>query len=453
MALLQFMLSGMQTTAVPSSIHCDHLIVASSGGDKDVSTSLTTEKEIYSFLQQCANKYGIAFWKPGSGIIHQIVLENYSAPGALILGTDSHTPNGGGLGALAIGVGGADAVDAMAAIPWELKAPKVLGVKLTGQLDGWATPKDVILKLAGMLTVQGGTGYIVEYFGPGAESLSCTGMATICNMGAEVGATTSVFPYSDAMRRYLHATRRSHVAQAADVALAESQLLAADPGAESYYDQVVEIDLSTLEPHVNGPFTPDAATPISKVKELMEKQGWKDEVKACLIGSCTNSSYEDMSRAASIAQQARSQGLQAKSSFFITPGSEQIRATIERDGQTSVFTSVGGTMLANACGPCIGQWQRNDLSKPDEPNVIFTSFNRNFRARNDGNGKTMNFLASPDVVTAMAFAGKMSFNPVTDTLLNAEGKPFKFQPPKRSTSTTSTSEGAVQDLPSQGFAA
>ncbi|KAJ3297432.1 aconitate hydratase [Borealophlyctis nickersoniae] len=423
MAILQFMLSGRKTTAVPSSIHCDHLIEAFQGGDKDVERSLVTNEEIFNFLSAAAEKFGIGFWRPGSGIIHQIVLENYAAPGSLMLGTDSHTPNAGGLGMLAIGVGGADAVDAMAGIPWELKAPKVLGVRLTGKLNGWASPKDVILNLAGQLTVQGGTNHIIEYFGPGTETLSCTGMATMCNMGAE------------AMASYLRATGRGHVADAADKA-ASSGFLAADKGAQ--YDNVIEIDLSKLEPHINGPFTPDAATPLSKFKDLVKERGWKDEVKVGLIGSCTNSSYEDMSRAASIARQAKEAGITVKSGFFITPGSEQIRATVERDGQTEVLSSVGGNVLANACGPCIGQWKRTDIDQNEE-NAILTSFNRNFRARNDGHSKTMNFLASPEVVTAMAFAGRLTFNPMVDTLLNASGKPFKFSPP----------EG--KDLPEAGF--
>ncbi|TPX30438.1 3-isopropylmalate dehydratase [Synchytrium microbalum] len=430
MAILQFMNAGMKTTAVPTTVHCDHLIEAHQGGDKDVASSMITNKEIFDFLRDASEKYGIGFWKPGSGIIHQIVLENYAAPGGLMLGTDSHTPNAGGLGMIAIGVGGADAVDAMANIPWELKAPKILGVRLTGKLNGWASPKDVILKLAGLLTVQGGTNHIVEYFGPGVDSLSCTGMGTICNMGAEVGATTSVFPYTAAMKRYLNATRREQVAQAADHALAAGFLKA---DANAHYDQVVEIKLDELEPHINGPFTPDAATPISKFKDLVKSKGWKDEVKVSLIGSCTNSSYEDMSRAASIAKQAAANGMKVKSEFLITPGSEQIRATIERDGQTDVLTSVGGQVLANACGPCIGQWKRTDMQK-DEENAILTSFNRNFRSRNDGKSKTMNFLASPEIVTAMAFAGKLSFNPATDSVAG-----FKFAPPS----------GA--DLPPSGF--
>ncbi|KAI9305096.1 aconitate hydratase [Cunninghamella echinulata] len=432
MAILQFMLSGMSTTAVPSSIHCDHLIVANAGADKDVETSIQNNKEIFDFLESAAKKYGIAFWKPGSGIIHQIVLENYAAPGGLMLGTDSHTPNAGGLGMIAIGVGGADAVDAMANIPWELKAPNVIGVKLTGQLQPWTSPKDVILKLAGDLTVRGGTGHIIEYFGEGVETLSCTGMATICNMGAEVGATTSLFPYTKRMQSYLNATGRSQVSQAAD---ANASFLRADEG--SSYDKVIEINLSEVEPHINGPFTPDLSTPLSKFKDMIKENNWKDELSAGLIGSCTNSSYQDMSRAASIAQQAADAGISVKSSFLVTPGSEQIRATIERDGQQAIFEKAGAQVLANACGPCIGQWDRKE--EKGEENAILTSFNRNFRSRNDGNPKTMNFLASPDIVTAMAFSGKLSFNPMTDSLIDKNGNPFKFQPPQG------------EDLPSQGF--
>ncbi|ORX54440.1 aconitate hydratase [Hesseltinella vesiculosa] len=434
MALLQFMLSGMSTTAVPSSIHCDHLIVANNGADKDVEASIKTNKEIFDFLESAAKKYGIAFWKPGSGIIHQIVLENYAAPGTLMLGTDSHTPNAGGLGTVAIGVGGADAVDAMAAIPWELKAPRVIGVKLTGQLSPWASPKDVILKLAGDLTVRGGTGHIIEYFGQGVDSLSCTGMATICNMGAEVGATTSLFPYSNSMKSYLAATGRSAVAKAAD---ANRDFLRADDQAN--YDKVLEIDLSQVEPHINGPFTPDLSTPLSKFKDFVKENNWKDDLTAGLIGSCTNSSYQDMSRAASLAKQAADAGLISKADFLVTPGSEQIRATIERDGQQAIFESVGAKVLANACGPCIGQWDRKE--RKGEENAIMTSFNRNFRSRNDGNPSTMNFLAAPEIVTAMSFAGKLSFNPMTDSLTDKNGQPFQFQPPQG------------DDLPKQGFEA
>ncbi|CAM0135764.1 unnamed protein product [Umbelopsis sp. WA50703] len=435
MAVLQFMLSGMKTTAVPSSIHCDHLIEAFAGADKDVDSAIANNKEIFDFLESAAKKYGIAFWKPGSGIIHQIVLENYAAPGKLMLGTDSHTPNAGGLGMLAIGVGGADAVDAMANIPWELKAPNIIGVKMTGQLNPWTSPKDVILKLAGDLTVRGGTGHIIEYFGEGTETLSCTGMATICNMGAEVGATTSVFPYTDKMRAYLGATGRRAVATAAD---ANKSFLRADEG--SSYDKIIELNLSEIEPHINGPFTPDLSTPLSKFKDLVKEKGWKDDLSAGLIGSCTNSSYEDMSRSASIARQAAEAGITTKSHFLVTPGSEQIRATIERDGQVKEFEKAGAQVLANACGPCIGQWKRTDIdkSKPEE-NAILTSFNRNFRSRNDGNPKTMNFLAAPEIVTAMTFAGKLSFNPMTDSLKDKNGGDFQFQPPHG------------DDLPGQGF--
>ncbi|KAI8643205.1 aconitate hydratase [Parasitella parasitica] len=434
MALLQFMLSGMPTTAVPSSIHCDHLIAANEGADKDVAQSIIANKEIFDFLESGAKKYGIAFWKPGSGIIHQIVLENYAAPGGLMLGTDSHTPNAGGLGIVAIGVGGADAVDAMANIPWELKAPNVIGVKLTGQLSPWASPKDVILKMAGLLTVRGGTGHIIEYFGEGVKTLSCTGMATMCNMGAEVGATTSLFPYTDSMRAYLNATGRHAVGQAADANL---EFLRADSGA--HYDKIIEINLSEIEPHINGPFTPDLSTPLSKFKDFIAENGWKDDLTSSLIGSCTNSSYQDMSRAASIAKQASDAGVEIKSQFLVTPGSEQIRATIERDGQQQVFENVGGQVLANACGPCIGQWKRSE--KKGEENAILTSFNRNFRSRNDGNAQTMNFLAAPEIVTAMAFSGKLSFNPMTDVLKDKNGNHFKFQPP------------TGDDLPSNGFEA
>ncbi|KAG0219092.1 aconitate hydratase [Mortierella sp. GBA43] len=423
MAILQFMLADMPTTAVPTSIHCDHLIVGHKGAAQDLVNSIENNKEIFNFLQSAAEKYGMAFWKPGSGIIHQIVLENYAAPGLLMLGTDSHTPNAGGLGAIAIGVGGADAVDAMANIPWELKAPEVIGVKLTGRLNGWTSPKDVILHLAGKLTVRGGTGHIIEYFGPGIETLSCTGMGTICNMGAEVGATTSLFPFTNSMSSYLHATGRGPVAEAAR---SNAHFLKADDGA--LYDNVIEINLSALEPHINGPFTPDLATPLSKFAEVVKQNGWKDEVKVGLIGSCTNSSYEDMDRVTSLAKQAVDKGIKSKAGFFITPGSEQIRATIERDGQTAVLEKVGGVVLANACGPCIGQWTRDDLNDKEE-NSILTSFNRNFKNRNDGNATTMNFLASPEVVTALSLSGKLTFNPMTDPLVDASGNEFMLQPP------------------------
>ncbi|KAG2117819.1 aconitate hydratase [Suillus discolor] len=434
MALLQFMSAGLSQCAVPTSIHCDHLIQAIDGAESDLKRSITSNKEVFDFLESAARKYGIEFWKPGSGIIHQIVLENYAAPGILMLGTDSHTPNAGGLGLLAIGVGGADAVDAMTGTPWELKAPQVVGIHLTGKLSGWATPKDLILHLAGKLTVRGGTGRILEYFGPGVANQSCTGLATVANMGAEVGATTSTFPYTENMRAYLNATGRAPVARAADQA-ASMGFLNADEGAE--YDEVIEINLSELEPTINGPFTPDLATPLSKFGSFVKEQGWKDELSAGLIGSCTNSSYEDMTRVADLAKQAKAAGLVTKVPFLCTPGSEQIRATMERDGITSTLEDVGAVVLANACGPCIGQWKRDDMK--DEENAILTSFNRNFKSRNDGNRLTMNFLASPTIVTAMAFSGSLSFNPITDTLTLPSGKPFRFAPP------------AGQDLPTEGF--
>lgn len=438
MALLQFMTTGLAQTAVPASIHCDHLIVGKEGESKDLKSSITTNKEVFDFLQSCGKKYGIQFWGPGSGIIHQIVLENFSAPGLMMLGTDSHTPNAGGLGAIAIGVGGADAVDALTGTPWELKAPKILGVKLTGQLSGWSSPKDVITKLAGILTVRGGTGYIVEYFGEGVSTLSCTGMATICNMGAEIGATTSTFPYQEAHKLYLQATGRASVAEHADVAQNQYGFLKPDEGAQ--YDKVIEINLSELEPHVNGPFTPDLSTPISEFGQRSLQEDWPQKISAGLIGSCTNSSYQDMTRAADLVTQASKAGLKPRIPFFVTPGSEQIRATLERDGLVKTFTENGGIVLANACGPCIGQWDREDISKTSsQTNSIFTSFNRNFRARNDGNRNTMNFLTSPEMVTAMIYSGDAQFNPITDSIKLENGKEFKFSPPKG------------QDLPSRGF--
>ncbi|EPT04170.1 hypothetical protein FOMPIDRAFT_154300 [Fomitopsis schrenkii] len=433
MALLQFMSAGMTKCAVPTSIHCDHLIQAVHGADTDLKRSIASNQEVFDFLGSAARKYGIEFWRPGSGIIHQIVLENYAAPGMLMLGTDSHTPNAGGLGMLAIGVGGADAVDAMTGTPWELKAPQIVGVHLTGSLSGWATPKDLILHLAGKLTVRGGTGRILEYFGPGVSNQSCTGLATVANMGAEVGATTSTFPYTPNMRSYLIATGRAPVARAADEA-ASRGFLSADEGAE--YDEVININLSELEPTINGPFTPDLATPLSRFADFVKEQGWADELSAGLIGSCTNSSYEDMTSVADLARQAKAAGLKVKVPFLCTPGSEQIRATIERDHVTDALQDVGATVLANACGPCIGQWKREDHK--GEENAILTSFNRNFKSRNDGNRLTMNFLASPTVVTAMSFSGKLSFNPMTDTIPTPSG-PFKFTPPKG------------QDLPAAGF--
>ncbi|KEP52806.1 aconitate hydratase [Rhizoctonia solani 123E] len=423
MALLQFMSAGMPTTSVPTTVHCDHLIEAQVGGAKDLARAININKEVYDFLATATAKYGIGFWKPGSGIIHQIILENYAFPGGLMIGTDSHTPNAGGLGMIACGVGGADAVDVMANIPWELKCPKVIGVNLTGKIGGWTTPKDVILKVAGILTVKGGTGAIVEYTGPGVESLSCTGMATICNMGAEIGATTSLFPYNERMGDYLRATKRGNIAE---YAKSFQHNLQPDKGAE--YDQTIEINLSELEPHINGPFTPDLATPISKFADAVKKNNWPAELKVALIGSCTNSSYEDMSRSAAIANEAASHGLSTKSKFTITPGSEQVRATIARDGQIESFEKVGGLVLANACGPCIGQWDRQDVKKGDV-NSIITSYNRNFTGRNDANPATHAFVASPDIVTALAFAGDLTFNPLKDELTGTDGKKFKFSDP------------------------
>ncbi|KAI5452222.1 Aconitate hydratase mitochondrial, partial [Naganishia albida] len=433
MALLQFMSAGLPTTAVPTSVHCDHLIQAQVGGDKDLARAININKEVYDFLATSCAKYGIGFWKPGSGIIHQIILENYAVPGLMMIGTDSHTPNAGGLGMIACGVGGADAVDVMANIPWELKCPKVIGVHLDGKMNGWTTPKDVILSVAGTLTVKGGTGAIIEYYGPGVESLSCTGMATICNMGAEIGATTSVFPYNKRMGSYLEATKRGDIAKYAE---SFQHNLRADKGAE--YDQVINLNLNELEPHINGPFTPDLATPISKFAQAVKDNNWPSELKVGLIGSCTNSSYEDMSRSAAIAEEAKAHGLKCKSKFTITPGSEQVRATIDRDGFVKSFEDVGGVVLANACGPCIGQWDRTDVKK-GEKNSIITSYNRNFTGRNDANPATHAFVASPDLVTAMTFAGDLTFNPLTDTLKGADGKEFKFSDP------------AGHELPARGY--
>lgn len=434
MAMLQFISSGLPQVAVPSTFHCDHLIQAKVGGKEDLARAQDENDEVYKFLSSSGAKYGIGFWKPGSGIIHQIVLENYALPGLLMIGTDSHTPNAGGLGMVAIGVGGADAVDVMANLPWELKAPKVIGVKLTGKIGGWTAPKDVILKVAGMLTVKGGTGAIIEYYGPGVESLSCTGMATICNMGAEIGATTSIFPFNRRMIDYLNATNRGDAAELAKKY--EKTLLTSDEGVE--FDEHYEIDLSTLEPHVNGPFTPDLATPLAKFKDAVIANGWPQELSVGLIGSCTNSSYEDMSRAASVAQQALDHGLKAKSIFSVTPGSEQVRATIERDGQLAVFEKLGGTVLANACGPCIGQWDRTDVPKGAK-NSIVTSFNRNFTGRNDANPNTHAFVASPEIVTALSLAGTLTFNPLVDELVGADGKKFRLKGP------------SGNELPPKGF--
>uniref|UniRef100_M3ZEP9 Aconitate hydratase, mitochondrial n=1 Tax=Xiphophorus maculatus TaxID=8083 RepID=M3ZEP9_XIPMA len=424
MAMLQFISSGLPKVAVPSTIHCDHLIEAQIGGAQDLQRAKEVNQEVYNFLATSAAKYGVGFWKPGSGIIHQIILENYAYPGVMLIGTDSHTPNGGGLGGICIGVGGADAVDVMAGIPWELKCPKVIGVRLTGTLSGWTSPKDVILKVAGILTVKGGTGAIVEYHGPGVDSISCTGMATICNMGAEIGATTSVFPYNHRMKTYLQKTGRREIASAADEFRDD---LVPDEGCE--YDQVIEINLSELKPHINGPFTPDLAHPVSEIGAIAKKSGWPLEVKVGLIGSCTNSSYEDMGRAASLAKQALHKGLKCKAQFTVTPGSEQIRATIERDGYAKILSDVGGVVLANACGPCIGQWDRYADVKRGEKNTIVTSFNRNFTARNDANPATHAFVTSPEIVTALALAGTLSFNPETDYLTSPSGEKFKLEPP------------------------
>ncbi|MCB9080515.1 MAG: aconitate hydratase [Lewinellaceae bacterium] len=429
MALLQFMTCGLEKTAVPSTVHCDHLIQAEVGAATDLATALKENDEVYDFLADVSNKYGIGFWKPGAGIIHQIVLENYAFPGAMMIGTDSHTPNAGGLGMVAIGVGGADAVDVMAGMAWELKMPKLIGVKLTGKLSGWTSSKDVILKVAGILTVKGGTGAIVEYFGPGAESLSCTGKGTICNMGAEIGATTSTFGYDDSMSRYLRSTDREEVAVLADGVrehLTGDAECYAHP--EKYFDQVIEIDLSTLEPHVNGPYTPDLAWPISKFAQAVKENGYPQKLEVGLIGSCTNSSYEDLDRAASIARQAKTKKLKTKAEFTITPGSEQIRYTVNRDGQLDAFEEIGGVVMANACGPCIGQWARH-TDDPTRANSIITSFNRNFAKRNDGNPATRSFVASPEIVTAMAIAGDLTFNPLTDTLINEDGQAVKLDPP------------------------
>ena len=425
MALLQFMSAGIPKVAVPSTVHCDHLIEAEVGAKNDLLRAYGENKEVYEFLSSVSNKYGLGFWKPGAGIIHQVVLENYAFPGGMMIGTDSHTPNAGGLGMIAIGVGGADAVDVMAGMAWELKFPKIIGVKLTGKLTGWTSPKDVILKLAGILTVKGGTGAIIEYFGDGTESISCTGKGTICNMGAEIGATTSLFPYDDRMFRYLKATGREEIGNLANNL---KDYLKADEGSEKYYDEIIEINLSELEPHINGPYTPDLAWPISKFKDAVKENNYPEELKVGLIGSCTNSSYEDMERAASVASQAIAKGIKVKSEFTITPGSDQIFATIKRDGQLETFEKVGGLVLANACGPCIGQWKRHDV-KEGEKNSIITSYNRNFSKRNDGNSATHSFVASPEIVTAMALAGTLTFNPLTDSIINEKGESVKLDTP------------------------
>ncbi|MBK7110313.1 MAG: aconitate hydratase [Chitinophagales bacterium] len=429
MALLQFMSAGKKKVAVPSTVHCDHLIQAKVGASKDLANAVDSNKEVFDFLASVSNKYGIGFWKPGAGIIHQVVLENYAFPGGMMIGTDSHTVNAGGLGMVAIGVGGADAVDVMAGFPWELKMPKLIGVKLTGKMSGWTSAKDVILKVSGILTVKGGTGAIVEYFGEGAKNISCTGKGTICNMGAEIGATTSLFGYDESMSRYLNATGRSDVAALADAVeahLTGDPEVYADP--EMYFDRVIEINLDELEPFVNGPYTPDLAWPISKLKDAVIVNGWPKILEVGLIGSCTNSSYEDLTRAASIARQAVAKKLKAKSEFTITPGSEQIRFTVARDGLLDDFEKMGGVVLANACGPCIGQWARH-TNDPDKKNTILTSYNRNFAKRNDGNPNTHAFVASPEIVTALAIAGDITFNPLTDALMNDEGKMVMLDQP------------------------
>lgn len=439
MALLQFMSAGRPKVAVPSTVHCDHLIVAKTGAKDDLTAANNESKEVFDFLASVSNKYGIGFWKPGAGIIHQVVLENYAFPGGMMIGTDSHTVNAGGLGMVAIGVGGADAVDVMAGMAWELKFPKLIGVKLTGKLNGWTSAKDVILKVAGILTVKGGTGAIVEYFGEGATSMSCTGKGTICNMGAEIGATTSTFGYDESMSRYLVATGRADVAKLADKI---KEHLTADPevyaSPEKYFDQVIEINLSTLEPHLNGPFTPDLATPLSKLKDEAIKNGWPTKIEVGLIGSCTNSSYEDIARAASLAKQVADKGLKTKAEFTITPGSEQVRYTIERDGFISTFDRIGAKVFANACGPCIGMWNRVGADKK-EKNTIVHSFNRNFQSRNDGNPNTFAFVGSPELVTALAIAGDLTFNPLTDYLTNERGEKVKLEAP------------TGDELPKKGF--
>ena len=429
MALLQFMQAGRPKVAVPSTVHCDHLIMAQVGAETDLQIATQESKEVFDFLASVSNKYGLGFWKPGAGIIHQVVLENYAFPGGMMIGTDSHTVNAGGLGMVAIGVGGADACDVMAGLPWELKFPKLIGIKLTGKLNGWASAKDVILKVAGILTVKGGTGAIVEYFGDGAINLSCTGKGTICNMGAEIGATTSTFGYDESMARYLQSTGRTDVASMAN---AISEHLTGDPEVYSnpdlYFDKVIEIDLNTLEPHLNGPFSPDLATPISQMKAEAQKHGWPTKIEVGLIGSCTNSSYEDISRAVSLAQQVADKNLKTKSEFTITPGSEQVRFTIERDGFLDVFNKIGAKVFANACGPCIGMWNRVGAEK-QEKNTIVHSFNRNFAKRADGNPNTFAFVGSPELVTALAIAGDLGFNPLTDTLTNENGEQVKLDPP------------------------
>ncbi len=439
MAILQFMQAGKKQVAVPATVHCDHLIQAYVGADADTKRATSENHEVYNFLSTACAKYGIGFWEPGSGIIHQVVLENYAFPGGLMIGTDSHTPNAGGLGMCAVGVGGADAVDVLAGFPWEVLMPRVVGVRLTGKMSGWTSPKDVILKLCGLLTVKGGTNKIIEYFGPGTETISCTGKGTICNMGAELGATCSVFPFDERMSVYLGSTERVALA---DLARANSDLCTADAQTaakpEDYYDEIVEIDLSTLEPHIVGPHTPDLARPISEMAAAVKKEGYKDQISTALVGSCTNSSYEDISRAADVAAQAAAKGLQSKSRFMVTPGSDMIFATIQRDGQLDTLESIGATVMANACGPCIGQWKRDDVKK-GETDTIITSFNRNFPGRNDANPETLAFIASPEIVVALGLAGSLSFNPLTDKL-SSNGTSLKLDPP-----------APAPEIPKKGF--
>lgn len=440
MALLQFMSAGVAQTAVPSSVHCDHLLLGRFGAEKDLAVALSSNKEVYEFLESVSQKYGIGFWKPGSGIIHQVVLENYAFPGGMMIGTDSHTPNAGGLGMVAVGVGGSDAVDVMAGFPWEVKYPKLVGVKLTGKMNGWTSPKDVILKLLGIMTVKGGTNKIVEYFGEGAASISCTGKGTITNMGAELGATTSLFAFDESMARYLGATRRADLAE-----LAKKYLHLVTPDAEvlkdpsKYYDEVIEIDLSTLEPHVVGPHTPDLARPISKLKAEVKEKGYSNQLTAALIGSCTNSSYEDISRAADVAKQALDHGVKTRSELFISPGSEQVFETVKRDGLLNTLEQAGGVILTNSCGPCIGQWKRDNL-KEGTKNSIITSFNRNFRGRNDSNPETESFISSPEIVVAMGLAGRLDFDPLHDEIDDGKGGKFKLKEPKK-----------ADDIPAKGF--
>src|ERR671933_83927 len=447
MTILQFMQAGLKRTAVPTTVHCDHLIQARIGSGPDTKAAIYENNEVYKFLESACRKYGLGFWKPGAGIIHQVILENYAFPGGLMIGTDSHTPNAGGLGMIAIGVGGLDAAEVMAGMPWELLYPKRIGVYLTGELNRWASPKDIILYVASKLTVSGGTNAIIEYFGPGAKTISCTGKATITNMGAEIGATCSIFPYDKRMDTYLRVTRRESIA---DLANEYHDLLVLDPQIEkeisenrqnsiNYFDQLIEIDLSNLEPYIVGPHTPDLARPISRMEEDVNKNNYLDTISVALIGSCTNSSYEDMSRAADIAEQARKKGIKTKVPLQVTPGSEMIRATIERDGQMRSLQDIGANVLANACGPCIGQWRRPELKKA-EPNTIVTSYNRNFPGRNDGRRETMNFIGSPEIVIALALNGSLSFNPITEELIANDGTPFKLDPPK-----------VAPEIPQKGF--